>query len=184
MQNWCCVYPELRDHLPNSADPAAIDRYVRAAFERWLQRRPDRRIPFPTFDRFAAYAEEVRAASHLRSPLNDWTEERINGLRASEIFADFFRQHPELEYLAPTCTSEVVIGEEGMPIRLDVAVPPDLLVRLRFRSRRAERGLKYIEDGRLTKVLSLHGIYRLSPSSAAELAALLVGSANGSTAHP
>ncbi len=176
LENWCRVYPELRDHFPNPADPAAIDRYVRAAFARGLQQRPDSRVPFPTFEHFAAYAAQVQASPHLRalrSPLNDWTEERIKGLRTSEIFASFFGHHPELGYLAPTCTSEVVIGAEGTPIRLDVAVPSDLLERLRFRSRRAERGLKHIEGGRLMKSISLQGIYRLSLSSADELAALL-----------
>jgi hypothetical protein len=185
LENWRRVYPELRDRLPSPADREAVDRYVRDAFERSLQRHPNRRIPFPTFDRFAAYAAEVRANyAHLRSPVNDWTEERIKGLRTSEIFAHFFGHHPELRYLAPSCTSEVVIGEEGTTIRLDVAVPSDLLERLRFRSRRAERGLKHIEGGRLMQAISLQGIYRLSPSSADELAALLLSRSKGLSAHP
>jgi hypothetical protein len=57
------------------------------------------------------------------------TEERIRGWQAAAIFAACFKQHPELRYLAPSCTSEVVIGEEGTTIRLDVAVPSDLLDR-------------------------------------------------------
>ena len=181
LENWCRVYPELRDRLPSPTDHAAVDRYVREAYERGRQR-----DHLPPFDQFAARAPEVRTAlTPLRSPVNDWTEERIKGLRASEIFASFFKRHPELGYLAPTCTSEVIIGEEGTPIRLDVAVPSDLLARLRFRSRRAERGLKSIEDGQLKHALSLQGIYRLSPSSADDLAALLLGSAaNGSSPHP
>jgi hypothetical protein len=174
LENWCRVYPELRERLPSPTDPAAVERYVRAAYEQRRQRLADHGIPSPTFDQSAAHTNEVRATwAPLRSPRNDWTEERIKGLRTSEIFAGFFQHHPELGYLAPTCTTEVVIGEEGTPIRLDVAVPPDLLERLRFRSRRGERGLKHIQNGRLTQAITLQGIYRLSPSSADELAALL-----------
>jgi hypothetical protein len=175
LENWCRVYPELRDRLPSPTDPAAVDRYVREAHERRRQPYAARGISFPTFEQFAARAPEVRATwGPLRSPVNDWTEERIKGLRTAQIFASFFRHHPELWYLAPTCTTEVVVGEEGTPIRLDVAVPSALLERLRFRSRRTERGLKQIADGRLTNALSLQGIYRLSTTSAAELAALLL----------
>jgi hypothetical protein len=115
--------------------------------------------------------------------VNAWTEESIRGWQAAEIFAAFFQQHPELRYLAPSCTSEVVIGEEGTPIRLDVAVPSDLLARLRFGPRRKEWGLKHIVDGKLQHSDHLQGIHRLSEQPAAELAALL-SSANGSSAHP
>jgi hypothetical protein len=50
------------------------------------------------------------------------------------------------------------------------------LGRLRYRSRRRERDLsKYIRDGRLTSILGVQGIYRLSEASASELAALVAG---------
>jgi hypothetical protein len=176
LENWCRVYPELRERLPSPTDPVAVERYARAAYERQFQPYAARGIASPTFEQVAARAPEMRATwAPLRSPVNDWTEERIKGLRTAEIFAGFFQHHPELRYLAPTCTSEVVIGAEGTPIRLDVAVPSDLLERLRFRSRRGERGLKHIRDGRLRQAITLQGIYRLSPSSADELAALLKG---------
>jgi hypothetical protein len=178
------VYPELSECLPSATNKAAIDRYVRDVFERWD---PARRRQYPTFADYSAYAAEIQQQWGQRvAEVNAWTEERIRGLQASEAFRCFFRQHPELGYLAPSCTSEVVIGEEGTPIWLDVAVPPDLLLRLRYRSRRAERSIKYIEDGRLKSVLSLQGIYRLSPSSAAEVAALLnnANTATSATGHP
>jgi hypothetical protein len=90
-------------------------------------------------------------------------------------FGNYLASHPERQYLAPTCTSEVVIGEDGTPIRLDVMVPPDLLERLRFRSRKRERGIKHIENGRLKHVISLQGgIYRLSEQSAQEIETLLL----------
>jgi hypothetical protein len=173
--NWRRVYPELCDRLPNPTDPAAVDRYARAAYERQRQPYAERGIVYPTFEQYGVGVPELRARlTPLRSPRNDWTEERIKKQRTSDIFTSFFRRHPQLWYLAPTCTTEVVVGEEGTPIRLDVAVPSDLLERLRFRSRRAERGLKQIADGRLTNALSLQGIYRLSTASAAELAVVLL----------
>ncbi|MBN1148412.1 MAG: hypothetical protein JXA78_14225 [Anaerolineales bacterium] len=88
---------------------------------------------------------------------------------------NYLALHPEKRYLAPTCTSEVAIGEEGTPIRLDVIVPPELLERLRFRSRKRERGLKHIENGRLKHAISLQGgVYRLAEHSAQEVEALLM----------
>ncbi len=92
----------------------------------------------------------------------------------SVTFDNYVRLHPEMRILAPTCTEEVVLGNESTPIRLDVTVPPELLESLRFRSQKRERGLKHIQDGRLKNVITLHGIYRLSEESAAEIAALLM----------
>ena len=76
----------------------------------------------------------------------------------------------------------MAIGEEGTPIRLDVMVPPDLLERLRFRSRKRERGIKHIENGRLKNVNSLQGgIYRLSEQSELEFETLLTNKLNEKT---
>ncbi len=93
----------------------------------------------------------------------------------SVTFDNYVKLHPEIRFLAPTCTDEVVLGDGSTPIRLDTAIPPELLARLRFRSQKRERGLKHIQDGRLKSVVSLQGIYRLSEASAAEIAAQLVG---------
>ncbi|MFF0400073.1 hypothetical protein ACFYSJ_30605 [Streptomyces sp. NPDC005248] len=77
------------------------------------------------------------------------------------------------------CVSEVVVGPPGAPLDFDTVVPPELLERLTFTSRRGERSLKYVEDGRLTRSVSLQGIYRLAPESAAELHRLVLECANG-----
>lgn len=84
-----------------------------------------------------------------------------------------FPQFKAWRFLAPTCTEEVVIGMQGTSPRSDLAVPPDLLERLRFRSQRGERGLKHIKDGELTSAIGLQGIYRLAEDSAKELSALV-----------
>ncbi|MFF9147695.1 hypothetical protein ACF1BN_22850 [Streptomyces sp. NPDC014861] len=69
--------------------------------------------------------------------------------------------------------SEVLIGPPGSPLSFDTVVPGELLERLTFTSRRGERTLKYVEDGRLLRSNSLQGIYRLAPASAAELRRLV-----------
>ncbi|MGE5222301.1 MAG: hypothetical protein ACM3PY_07685 [Omnitrophica WOR_2 bacterium] len=93
---------------------------------------------------------------------------------ASVTFANYLELYPERRFLAPTCTDEVILGDDSTPIRLDIAVPSDVLERLRFRSQRRERGLKHIKDGRLKSVIGLQGIYRLSEQSADEIAMLLL----------
>ncbi|MFD4913933.1 hypothetical protein ACFWNR_11985 [Streptomyces virginiae] len=65
-------------------------------------------------------------------------------------------------------------GPPGSPLSFGTTVPPDLLERLTYTSRRGERTLKYIEDGRLTRSVSLQGIYRLAPASASELRRLVL----------
>ncbi len=93
----------------------------------------------------------------------------------SVTFDNYLKLHHEIRFLAPTCTDEVVLGDESTPIRMDAAVSPDLLERLRFRSQRGERGLKHIQNGRLKSVITLQGIYRLSDSSAGDIGDLLMG---------
>jgi hypothetical protein len=79
-------------------------------------------------------------------------------------------------FLAPTCTTEVVIGVDGTGIRLDRPLPGEILKRLTYHPRRGPRPVKHVtEDGRLTHALSVQGIYRLAESSAADLEAVLTG---------
>jgi hypothetical protein len=94
---------------------------------------------------------------------------------ATITFDNYLKLHPELHFLAPTCTLEVVLGDDSTPICLNRAVPSEVLERLRFRSQRRERSLKQIEDGRITSVIGLQGIYRLSKASADDFARLLQG---------
>ncbi len=84
-----------------------------------------------------------------------------------------FPQFKPWKILAPTCTDEVIIGIEGTVPRADLDLPPEILMSLTFRSQRGERPLKYVKNGELTRSVGLHGIYRLSQSSARDLAALM-----------
>ena len=117
-------------------------------------------------------------APYLREPPAWVLESDHSGLtpryvQALEAFDRLREAQAEYRYLAPTCTGEVVECENGTPLRLDLAVPPDMLARLRYRSRRAERDLsKYIHDGRLTGILGVQGIYRLSEDSQRDFEAL------------
>jgi hypothetical protein len=91
----------------------------------------------------------------------------------SVTFESYLMLNPEKRFLAPTCTDEVVLGDDSTPLALDVTVPPELLQRLRFRSQKRERGLKHIRDGRLKSVIALQGIYRMNEQSAVEIDELL-----------
>ena len=69
--------------------------------------------------------------------------------------------------------SEVLLGPPGSPLSFDTVVPGDVLERLTFTSRRGERTLRFVEDGRLTRSIGLQGVYRLAPASAEELRRLV-----------
>lgn len=84
-----------------------------------------------------------------------------------------FPRYKPWKILAPTCTEEVVVGVEGTTLRADVELPVRVLERLRFRSQRGERPLRHVRNGELTRSVGLHGIYRLSDQSAADLADLI-----------
>lgn len=70
--------------------------------------------------------------------------------------------------------TEVLLGPPGSPLAFDTVVPAGPLERLTFTSRRGERGLKHVEDGRLMRSAGVQGIYRLAPGSAAELRELVL----------
>jgi hypothetical protein len=81
---------------------------------------------------------------------------------ADEDYAKLIQWRP----LKGGCVSEVVLGPPGSPLRFDRALPGEHLEHLTFTSRRGERKLKYVEDGRLLRALGLQGVYRLAPDSA------------------
>jgi hypothetical protein len=84
-----------------------------------------------------------------------------------------FPQFKAWKILAPTCTEEVIVGGEGTTLHADLPLPAEVLMRLTFRSQRGERPLKHVKDGELARSIGLHGIYRLAPRSAADLAELI-----------
>jgi hypothetical protein len=98
-----------------------------------------------------------------------------------EEAAEELAKLPDWSPLEGGCVSEVVLGRPGSPLDFGTTVPGELLERLTFRSRRAERRLRHVEDGRLLRSVSLQGVYRLAPDSAAELDRL-VDEAAASTA--
>ncbi|MEU3405845.1 hypothetical protein ABZ766_18165 [Streptomyces sp. NPDC006670] len=83
------------------------------------------------------------------------------------------------------CVTEVLTGPPGSPLSFGTTVAPDLLERLTYTSRRrGERTLKYVEEGRLVRSVSLHGIYRLAPASATALHQLVGNAAATAPARP
>ncbi|RPF41048.1 hypothetical protein EDD96_4836 [Streptomyces sp. Ag109_G2-6] len=81
------------------------------------------------------------------------------------------------------CVTEVVTGPPGSALSFGTTVPPDLLERLTYTSRRGERTLKHVQEGRLIHSISVQGIYRLAPASATELHRL-VGNADAPARTP
>ncbi len=89
---------------------------------------------------------------------------------------EYYARYPAWRFLAPTCTTEVVIGTEGTGIMLDRPVPGEVLRRLTYRPRRGPRPVRHVSsDGRLLHSLSVQGIYRLAEPSATDLEAVLAG---------
>ena len=100
---------------------------------------------------------------------------------ADEDYAGLIHWRP----LKSGCINEVVLGPPGSPLRFDRPLPGEHLQHLTFTSRRGERKLKYVEDGRLLRALSLQGIYRLTPESADVLARHLINEkAAAQPTHP
>ncbi|MCM0679192.1 hypothetical protein NCC78_31665, partial [Micromonospora phytophila] len=92
----------------------------------------------------------------------------------AEGIGHWFDRFPLWRWLASFCTTEVVLGTEGIPLRLDAALPGDVLRRLTYRSRRGSRTVAHVsDDGRLVHSLGVQGIYRLAPPCAADLDAVL-----------
>jgi hypothetical protein len=58
-------------------------------------------------------------------------------------------------------------------------LPGERPEQLTFTSRRGERKLRHVEDGRLLRALSLQGIHRLTPSSADIITRHLTGQEAG-----
>lgn len=90
------------------------------------------------------------------------------------LLAVLRHEQPELGHRLPYgCVHEAAIGK-GTPMKLDRAVPQDMLERIRYRSQRGERPIKHVEDGRLKHAISIHGgVYRLSPDSAKDFEKLV-----------
>jgi hypothetical protein len=90
------------------------------------------------------------------------------------LLETYYARYPAWRFLAPTCTSEVVIGAEGTGIMLNRPVPAEILHRLTYRPRRGPRPVRHVsDDGRLLNAFSVQGIYRLAESSAADLETVL-----------
>ncbi|MEU1816842.1 hypothetical protein ABZ543_16810 [Streptomyces roseifaciens] len=87
----------------------------------------------------------------------------------SELHDDDYTKLLDWRSLKVGCVTEVLLGPPGSPLTFSAVVPADVLERLTFTSRRGERKLKHVEEGRLMRSASLQGIYRLAADSAAEL---------------
>jgi hypothetical protein len=116
---------------------------------------------------------KVRPGNYLYPlHLRDKTLYLIGRMKVDHVMTRqcYLEQHPEhVHLIRHDCANEVLAGQEGTPIRFDRAVPADVLERWRFRSGKEERALKYLEEGRLLRTLSLEGIYRLAEQTRQDL---------------
>ncbi len=109
----------------------------------------------------------------------------LGRMRVAEIVAvgedralleEYLARYGAWRFLAPTCTTEVVLGSEGTGVLLDRPLPGEILRRLTYQPRRGPRPVRHVsKDGRLLHSPSVQGIYRLAESSAADLEAILAG---------
>ncbi len=98
---------------------------------------------------------------------------------------EYLGRYGAWRFLAPTCTTEVVIGSEGTRVLLDRPLPGDMLRRLTYLPRRGPRPVKHVsEDGRLVYAMSVQGIYRLAGSSVADFDAVLAGPPGQRVTYP
>lgn len=78
--------------------------------------------------------------------------------------------HPWLHALNWSCSDHVLLAQWSSSLGTGTVLPAPMLERLTYCSRRTERGVKGIVDGRLTTIISIQGIYRLSSLSALDFA--------------
>jgi uncharacterized protein (TIGR02996 family) len=67
----------------------------------------------------------------------------------------------------------IVDVADGGVLDFNRTVPRPVVERLRYATRRGERGLTFKKDGSLTSITGLHGVFRLAPGSARDLAAFV-----------
>jgi hypothetical protein len=74
---------------------------------------------------------------------------RVDGDKQG-LLGEYFARYEAWQFLAPTCTTEVVTGSEGTGLHFDRPVPGEILKRLTYQPRRGARPVKHVsEDGRL-----------------------------------
>jgi hypothetical protein len=125
---------------------------------------------------FIVAGMRVRKYIHFHSYLADvlGLDDSYINRRPSDLEAVLAKEHPDWGHLLPWgCLTEVVLGD-GTPINFDRAVPPEIVQRIRFTSRRGERPIKHLDGGVIKSSVSLQGgAYVLSEESAKELMRLV-----------
>jgi hypothetical protein len=81
------------------------------------------------------------------------------------------QRQPWLRAFNWTCSDHVLLPESSSPLTTSVTLPVHALERLTYCSRKAERPLKGVQDGRLSTITGLQGVYRLAESSSEDFLA-------------
>jgi uncharacterized protein (TIGR02996 family) len=91
-----------------------------------------------------------------------------------ETRENYLRSHPTDDRLIrEPSADEILVGEGGTPLNLDLAVPREILERVSFRTRRKDRLLSGVEGGELVTPFGLQGVFRLTHRSAQDFDDLL-----------
>ena len=86
--------------------------------------------------------------------------------------------HPEHAALRMHgCGNEVLGGTPGAPLRFDRALEPAALAAWRFDGSDGPRPIKHLKQGRITRILSMQGVYRVTAPTAALLQRVLAADA-------
>lgn len=115
---------------------------------------------------------EIVTVDHFVAARPDLYPPERHGKWLSQTLDAGVELHPWLRALNWTCSDHVVLVERSTPISLETVLPTEMLARLTYRSKKAERTVRGIVDGRLTTIASLQGVYRLSLSSESDFASL------------
>jgi len=76
--------------------------------------------------------------------------------------------HPWLRAFCWTCSDHVAVAEHSTPLAHDMILPVEFLQRMTYRSKKAERPLKGVVDGKLTSINAVQGVYRLADSTVSD----------------
>jgi hypothetical protein len=79
--------------------------------------------------------------------------------------------HPEHAHTRlPGCGNEVLVGTPQASLRFDRPLSPAQLMAWRYATSTGERPLKFLRQGRLTRTMSMQGVYRVTEATRAVLA--------------
>ncbi len=95
-------------------------------------------------------------------------------VQAKGTGAQWLASHPEhAKTRLPGCGNAVLAGTAQAPLRFDRALSAAQLTAFRYATATGERPLKFLRQGRLTRTMSMQGVYRVTEPTATMVTTLL-----------